>query len=149
MKIIIKFILLLFISLPLQAKIPIVPESELVPAERHEESTEVILHIVNTYHYKKFKLDDQFSDGMLHRYLDSLDPNRSFFTQKDINDFNQYRYQLDDDLKQANLNPAFDIELSNGLITPKNYWTSHSISPLMKIFNLTGLMNRGLSIPRL
>ena len=109
MKIIIKFILLLFVSLPLQAKIPIVPESALVPAERHEEATEVILHIINTYHYKKFKLDDQFSDGMLHRYLDSLDPSRSFFTQKDINDFNKYRYQLDDDLKQANLNPAFDI----------------------------------------
>ena len=109
MKIILKFILLLLVSLPLQAKIPIVPESALVPAERHIESTQVILHIINTYHYKKVKLDDQFSAAILHRYLDTLDPNRSFFTQKDIDYFNKYRYQLDDDLKLARLDPAFDI----------------------------------------
>jgi len=109
MRIILTYILLFFVSLSLQAKIPIVPESALVPSERHEQSTEVILHIINTYHYKKVDLNDQFSVGILHRYLDSLDPNRGFFTQVDINDFNKYQFQLDDDLKQAKLEPAFEI----------------------------------------
>jgi carboxyl-terminal processing protease len=86
-----------------------VPDSELVPADRHVRATEIILHIVNTYHYKKTTLDDQFSAGILHRYFDSLDPNRSFFTEKDIEGFNKYQYLLDDDLKQKKLEPAFEI----------------------------------------
>lgn len=109
MKNILKFILLLLVSLSLQATIPVVPDSELVPADRHVRATEIILHIVNTYHYKKTTLDDQFSAGILHRYFDSLDPNRSFFTEKDIEGFNKYQYLLDDDLKQKKLEPAFEI----------------------------------------
>ena len=102
-------LLLILVSLGLQAKTPIVPESALVPAQRHEESTEYILHIIQTYHYKNKPLNDALSSQILDAYLDSLDYNHRFFTQKDLDNFEKYRYQLDDDLKDDNLNPAFVI----------------------------------------
>ena len=43
------------------------------------------------------------------RYLESLDPNRSYFTSRDIERFAVYRNQLDDALLQAHLTPAFDM----------------------------------------
>ena len=79
------------------AKIPVVPVNELSPADRHERATEVILHIIKTSHYKKTILNDGLSSDIYDNYLESLDPNRNFFTQEDINRFEQYRFRLDDD----------------------------------------------------
>ena len=99
---------LLFSSLVF-AKIPVVPVKELVPADRHERATEVILHIIKTYHYKKTILNDGLSGDIYDNYLESLDPNRNFFTQEDINRFDKYRFQLDDALDNAELDPAYEI----------------------------------------
>ena len=103
------WVLFLVASSALRAEAPIVPLSELTPQLRHEQATEVILHIIDSYHYKKKPLDDNLSSAILDNYLDSLDPNRSFFIASDINDFEPYRYQLDDDLHRQNLDPAFYI----------------------------------------
>ena len=86
-----------------------VSDADLVPAKRHEWATGIITHIINSYHYKKRDLDDELSSAMLKRYLDNLDPNRSYFLAADIDSFEKYSKILDDDLKDKNLNPAFDI----------------------------------------
>jgi len=105
------WVLLIGLLLPpwVCAKIPVVPENELVPAERHERATEIILHIIKTYHYKKTTLNDGLSTQIFDNYLESLDPNRMFFTQEDVSHFEQYRYKLDDALNNAQLDPAFEI----------------------------------------
>jgi len=72
-------------------------------------STVMITQLIKRYHYKDTKLSDEQSSAILDRYLDTLDPNRSFFTQKDINDFEPLRYRLDDALEQGNMEPAFLI----------------------------------------
>jgi carboxyl-terminal processing protease len=102
------FLFALFIA-NIQAEIPLVDESEIVPAERHERATEIITHIINTYHYKSRPLDDSLSTSILDRYLDSLDPNRSYFLTSDISNFDKYRFKLDNRLKDEDLVPAFDI----------------------------------------
>lgn len=102
------FLFALFIA-NIQAEIPLVDESEIVPAERHERATEIITHIINTYHYKSRPLDDSLSTSILDRYLDSLDPNRSYFLASDISNFDKYRFKLDNRLKDEDLVPAFDI----------------------------------------
>ena len=91
------------------AKIPVVPVNELSPADRHERATEVILHIIKTSHYKKTILNDGLSSDIYDNYLESLDPNRNFFTQEDINRFEQYRFRLDDALDNTELDPAYEI----------------------------------------
>ena len=91
------------------AKIPSVPVSELVADSRHKQATSVIIHIIQTYHYKKKVLDNDLSSEILDNYLDNLDQNRSFFTQEDINQFEKYRFELDEALSEAELDPAFEI----------------------------------------
>ena len=91
------------------ATTPTVPASELVPAERHERATEIITHIINSYHYKKKALDDTLSTAILNKYLENLDQNRSFFLAEDIQRFSSYESELDDAIKKLDLTAAFEI----------------------------------------
>ena len=106
---IILFILLSLLLSVASAEVRLVPESDLVPQQKHELATELITHIIETYHYKNKPLDDKLSSSILDRYLESLDPNRSYFYASDIKSFEKYRDKLDDALKEQDLSPAFDI----------------------------------------
>ena len=60
-------------------------------------------------HYKKMRLNDDLSEQIFDRYLESLDPNRIYFLDSDINGFASYRKTLDDSLMKQDLHPAFEI----------------------------------------
>src|SRR5438105_196518 len=61
-------------------------------------------------HYSKRKLDDDLSRQLLKNYLEMLDYNHLFFTQKDVDAFtSKYATVLDDDILLGNPNPAFEI----------------------------------------
>ncbi len=70
---------------------------------------EMITTILQRYHYRKFKLDDSLSNVIFNRYLKSLDNNKSYFYASDIANFDQYRYQMDNDIKDGDLKPPFKI----------------------------------------
>ena len=86
-----------------------VDPSELVPSHVHRQASVIITRVVDRYHFRKTPLDDKLSEIVFKRYLESLDPNRSYFTQKDIKRFSKYKKRIDDALKKAWLTPAFDI----------------------------------------
>lgn len=92
-----------------QAEVQLVPEAELIPAEKHARATDIITHITTAYHYKQVELDDSMSEQIFKNYFNSLDPNRSFFTRTDIEQFKQYRSKLDDALRHKELGVAFEI----------------------------------------
>ena len=61
-------------------------------------------------HYTRHPLDDQMSDRLLKLYIDTLDYNKLFFTQQDIDGFNEkYDHTLDESLFNADLQPAYTI----------------------------------------
>ena len=61
-------------------------------------------------HYTRRPLDDSVSQQVLKTYLESLDYNHLFFTQKDVADFEKkYSTVLDDEILLGNLQPAFAI----------------------------------------
>ncbi len=92
------------------AAINFVPESELNPTALQAESTEIIRHLLETYHYKEHELNDELSARILKNYLESLDSNRSFFLKSDIDTFTKnYRLQLDDYIDELDLTPAYEI----------------------------------------
>jgi carboxyl-terminal processing protease len=103
------FLALLLAATVCCAKVPLVDDADLVPAARHLKATNIIIQFINTYAYKKASLDDQLSAAILDKYLESLDPNRSYFTQVDIDEFARYRFNLDDALKEPDLAAAFEI----------------------------------------
>jgi carboxyl-terminal processing protease len=71
--------------------------------------TKEILKILDERHFLDLALDDALSSRLLDNYVDRLDPNKAFFYQSDINDFNQYRAILDDQLKNGDDSAGFAI----------------------------------------
>jgi carboxyl-terminal processing protease len=101
-------VLLLYAS-ALWAQPVAVPLEELEPTLEHNQSTHVIVKVIDKYHYKDSHLDDEASKRILERYLEALDPNRFFFLASDIKAFSSYQDSLDDYLKSGRVDPAFQI----------------------------------------
>lgn len=83
--------------------------AELFPSDRQSKTTLVINKVLERFHYRKFQLDDGFAQGTLRNYFEDLDPNRSFFLERDIERFTRGASRLDDDLDAGKLDVAFDI----------------------------------------
>lgn len=61
------------------------------------------------YVYRAKPLDDAMSAEIHRRYLESLDGQKLFFTQADINRFDAFRLRHDDAIKAQQFQPAFDV----------------------------------------
>ena len=68
-----------------------------------------VVQLLSRNHYRKVPLNQEHANKVFQRYLDRLDPNRSFFLQKDIDEFEPYRQKLDSSLKSGDLKPAFEM----------------------------------------
>ncbi|MFO1436467.1 MAG: hypothetical protein U1F34_09030, partial [Gammaproteobacteria bacterium] len=91
---------------------PTVERASLVPSPAHSRAAQLVLNYIAAYHYRKVELDDALSSQLLDRYLETLDPNRSYFSSADIASFAKWRNEFDDMLKEGQLQPAFDIFLT-------------------------------------
>ncbi|MEJ2403959.1 MAG: carboxy terminal-processing peptidase [Candidatus Thiodiazotropha sp.] len=87
----------------------LVPIEELQSTPELQQTASVIVKVIEKYHYKDVPLDDAMSEAIFQRYFDELDPNRTFFLAKDIAQFSNYRDKLDDYLKNARIDPGFEI----------------------------------------
>ncbi len=81
----------------------------LKPLPEHENSLFVILNLLNQYHYRKQPLNDSISTVIFDNYVSSLDPNKVYFLQSEIDYFGKYRTQLDNELKLGNLDFAYQL----------------------------------------
>ncbi len=68
-----------------------------------------IIQSLERNHYSEKTLDNEMSSIILNRYIKQLDPMRQLFTVSDINQFNQYQFRFDNELKKGNLDMAFEI----------------------------------------
>src|SRR5438067_2209108 len=67
-------------------------------------------HLLEEKHYSKHRLDDEISRQLLDNYLEALDYNHLFFTQKDVDAFTaKFATALDDDILLGKPDPAFEI----------------------------------------
>lgn len=71
--------------------------------------TKEILKILDERHFLTLAVDDTLSSKLLDNYIDRLDPNKAFFYQSDIDEFDQYRVVLDDQLKRGDDSAGFVI----------------------------------------
>ena len=101
------FITLLTVFAPLY--VLATPHNQLAPLPKHGYSTVLITKYIDQYHYKKSDLDNEQSSRIFDEYLKTLDPNRNFFTQQDVDQFSRYKTLLDDSLRKGDLEPAFVI----------------------------------------
>ena len=87
----------------------ITPVAPLSPTSEHSEATEIIVYLMQQYHYSPVSVDDELSDQIFDRYLESLDPQRSFLLASDVKEFEPYRLKIDDALRAEKLSTIFDI----------------------------------------
>lgn len=81
--------------------------NNLKPDAQQSLITKEIAELVTNYNYKKVKLNDSLSGVIYDKYLERLDPNRSYFLAADINEFKEFRNSFDDDLKVGDLSSPF------------------------------------------
>ena len=75
----------------------------LAPTPEHEEAVAGIIQLMQRYHYKRVRVNDQLSEQIFERYLESLDPQKSFLLASDIAEFDQYRRGFDDAVSYTHL----------------------------------------------
>ena len=103
-----------------EATIIPVPATSLVPVEKPEikqlKSTnklgsigKLTATIISNQHYNQQPINDDISSELFDEYFKTLDPNKIYFTQADVDGFNGIRLQLDNQLIDNNVNFAFDV----------------------------------------
>lgn len=88
---------------------PAQPAEALTLSPRHNFELTLINKMLKRFHYKKFKLDDSFSEKILKQYIKQLDPSKVYFTQMDIDAFNLYQHKFDDFIEDGNTDIAVSI----------------------------------------
>jgi len=58
----------------------------------------MLVKVLSENHYAPRTLNDEFSGQVFDRFLESLDPNKLYFTQAEVNTLKNYRLKLDDEL---------------------------------------------------
>jgi carboxyl-terminal processing protease len=96
----------------LPAEIPLEVDTiyqELKPEDDYGQTTKSIIEQLRRNHYSDINFDDQFSGNMLDSFVKTLDGGRMYFTQADIDEFEQYRTELDDLLLKGNVEAGYKI----------------------------------------
>ncbi len=84
--------------------------SQLQPDSRQVFIARTVTQVAQRHHYPAEKLDSTFSSNLLNEYIDTLDPGHFYLTQEDVDSIHKkYDGVLAADLKNGNLEPAFDI----------------------------------------
>ncbi len=81
----------------------------LAPTTEQRFTTRLASRFLTSYHYASEELDDALSERIFDKYLELLDPNRMYFLASDIDQLDRYRHRLDEALRAAEIEPAFEI----------------------------------------
>lgn len=86
-------------------------DEQLAPDARHEDVGQLVTQFVQKSHYLDIVIDDDLSSRVMDRYIDSIDRNHMYLLASDLEFFEQYRYSLDDLVRNRSqpLDPVFDM----------------------------------------
>lgn len=83
---------------------------ELVPLPVHPRTSTIIVDQIRANHLLRSKrLNDETSSEIFDHYLHLLDPRKLYLLQADVDEFEKYRYEFDDNLKKGHLGAGFDM----------------------------------------
>jgi carboxyl-terminal processing protease len=79
------------------------------PLDFHPEINKMVTRILSRYHYRQMDLNDSLSSVIFDNYVKSLDYNKSYFLKSDLDEFEKYRFEFDENLYLGKLYPAYHI----------------------------------------
>ena len=95
----------------------------------------VLKNILARGHFVEKDMNDDFSAYVFKDFINGLDPNKRYFTQKDIKDFSKYKYEIDNQLLNDDIS-FFNLvynRFTEKLKTSKTYYNNLLAQP----FNFT------------
>lgn len=84
-------------------------DTQLKPLPQQTQAALWASRVLSRYHYKAVPLDDAMSEKIFDRYFKSLDGEKLFFVQADLDQFANARSRLDDAINGENLGVPFAI----------------------------------------
>ncbi|PWL40552.1 tail-specific protease [Flagellimonas aquimarina] len=64
---------------------------------------DLITYVLERGHYEPKDLNDNFSTNVFDDFIDVLDPTKRYFLASDIREFEKYRFQIDDEIKNTDI----------------------------------------------
>ncbi len=64
---------------------------------------DLITYVLEKGHYEPKAIDDDFSVSVFEDFISVLDPTKRYFLESDIEDFEQYKFQIDDQIKNTEI----------------------------------------------
>lgn len=64
---------------------------------------DLITYVLERGHYEPKDLNDNFSSNVFDDFVDILDPTKRYFIASDIREFEKYRFQIDDEIKNTDI----------------------------------------------
>lgn len=101
------WLLLALISVSQTAQSLEIPQLNPIPEQ--SQAAHLTAEVLQRYHYKPVKLDDTSSAKIFDNYIKSLDSQRIFFLQADIDQFSEGKNKLDDAILKEDLSIPFAV----------------------------------------
>ncbi|WP_430906479.1 carboxy terminal-processing peptidase [Maribacter sp. 2-571] len=64
---------------------------------------DLITYVLEKGHYEPKDIDDDFSVSVFEDFIEILDPTKRYFLEEDIKEFEQYKFQIDDQIKNTEI----------------------------------------------
>ncbi|NHF61515.1 carboxy terminal-processing peptidase [Flavobacteriaceae bacterium TP-CH-4] len=64
---------------------------------------DLITYVLEKGHYEPKDIDDDFSVSVFEDFIEVLDPTKRYFLEEDIAEFEQYKFQIDDQIKNTEI----------------------------------------------
>ncbi len=64
---------------------------------------DLITYVLERGHYEPKDINDDFSANVFEDFIDIIDPTKRYFLEEDILEFEQYKFQIDDEIKNTEI----------------------------------------------
>ncbi|MGB7395043.1 MAG: PDZ domain-containing protein, partial [Pricia sp.] len=64
---------------------------------------DLITYVLEKGHYEPKNIDDDFSVSVFDDFIDVIDPTKRYFLKEDIEEFEQFKFQIDDQIKSTDI----------------------------------------------
>lgn len=79
------------------------PKQTISEAQKDKLVGNILKNTLETYHYKKLKINDGLSSVAFDKFLEKIDYSKQFLTRTDVDSLSKYRKQLDDEMVSGNV----------------------------------------------
>ncbi len=73
------------------------------PEEKDKVLVSLLRHVLSNYHFDPQEIDDEFSEIVYTRFIESLDGGKRYFIQSDIDEFSKYKTLIDDQILKEDI----------------------------------------------